>query len=1813
MDELSKLKKSRGVLRTSITKYLNKIEADFKENLDSFTVTILEESLIYLKAIEKQLKDSDNEIQKLIENEQDFDSEIEAAIEYNQKIIICSSKVAAQLKIIQNKVDPQVIASHISSLRMNENATTNEQNNTLGSSTIAFDALGNRKNSVKTIKLPKLAIDKYYGDPCSWLEFWNRFQNSIDNNTALSKVDKFSYLKGLLGGSAANAINGFALSDENYDQALNLLKQRFGREELVINAHMAKLLNLLPVNDSNNIYGLRKLYDTVEVQIRSLESLKVTSGMFGHLLYPILIKLIPEDLALAFHRKRVGNLVKTEFDVTDLLTFLRVEIECRESSAFIHNSKGEKQKPTVHQNCFSKSKQNPLNRTRGQNNASDRLQGPRPREKSQTYEYLASTVDRNVKCIYCGELHDSENCMQLDLDAKRDVLKKQARCYLCLKPKHRINECRRRQWCENCSKKHNKSICSQLENKPNKNEDNEIVSAISHCKDINTSNKLEVAARSSVLLQTCTAVVRYPESDKFEPVRVLLDNGSMRTFINREISKKLKLNVIRKESLSVYAFGARQAKEQSYNVVRLKLENRDEPSLHIEIEALETEQISATTLPVPETNISKKFNKLKGLQLADCVENKDKNISILIGADYYYEIVSGRLKRLNDKLVATETIFGWCLQGYIGLTNDLLSLKIVVDERNISDQLQQFWKLENLGVGSESQEEHSFDADIMKEFEAGITYQDNRYKVKFPWKSNMKHLLNNNRDIASRRFSKLKSNFINDPPLFSDYKKVIDEHLREDIIERIKDSDENKENTYYLPHRAVIRKDHSTTRLRIVFDASSHAKGQLSLNDCLYTGLNLIPDLFSLLLRFRSHPVAITADIQKAFLQINIDEEDRNFTRFYWSNNPEDGNEEIYRMTRVLFGVCSSPFLLAATIKYHLKRYVEQFPMTCELLENSLYVDDLITGREDIESAFKTSLEAFNIFKDASMNLRKWKTNSVELRDRWRKEGLEIDESNYSVNDNSTLTPCKVLGLSWDSDLDIFYFDAQNLEKFLSRRINTKRYILQVAGRIFDPLGILGPFTIKIKCMIQEIWCLGLDWDDPIPKQLTTAMNEWCEDIKDLHLINIPRYYLADAKLNEVDDVQLHCFSDASKKAYGAVVYIRVVFKNGRIISNFVASKSRVAPLKTLSMPRLELMGALLAARLNSKISKYLNFPVTQYFWTASSIVYYWIKGDPERFKIFVKNRVKEIQKLSDPCEWLHTPGTDNPADIISRGLTINELKSSKIWWQGPSWLIENKNNWPEFSKPNDHSNVTKNKENLELKKSVVIKSTTVSENQIEEDLIKRYSSFSKLIRVTAWCLRFLHNCKLTSKNRKKDHLSVFELQIATKLLVKSIQMKEFQFEIKYLKKKQYLPKNNKLLSLNVFLDKEDLLRVGGRLNLSELPDSQKHPLLLPKTHHFTDLVIEYFHKKSLHSGVQTTLSLIRQLYWIPSGQARVRRVIKKCMTCFRVKNQTIHQMMGDLPRDRIVPSRPFDKVGIDFAGPIITKPNLKRSKITIKSYIAIFICFSTKATHLEVVSDLTTEAFLACLRRFIARPSIIWSDNATNFKGANAILNPLFKMCKSNTVQNFSTEEGIQWNFIPPASPNFGGLWEANIKSMKNILLKVAKTTVLNFEELTTLVTQIEAILNSRPLCPLSVDPTDLQPLTPGHFLVGSSLLSFPEQNTAVGSLSSRGNLLQDLKAKFWSRWSLEYLSELQPRKKWRSPQPNLQEGQLVILKEGNKPLQWNLARINKVIPGEDGLVRVVEVKTAAGVFRRAISKVVPLPLPEFGQPSNGGRDVPV
>ncbi|XP_035212548.1 uncharacterized protein LOC118186547 [Stegodyphus dumicola] len=364
-----------------------------------------------------------------------------------------------------------------------------------------------------------------------------------------------------------------------------------------------------------------------------------------------------------------------------------------------------------------------------------------------------------------------------------------------------------------------------------------------------------------------------------------------------------------------------------------------------------------------------------------------------------------------------------------------------------------------------------------------------------------------------------------------------------------------------------------------------------------------------------------------AFLQIEIDESERNYTRFFWEEDPgtDDGNKkfEIFRMTRVLFRVRSSPFLLADTIKHHLERYVDIFSLTFKHFNESLYVEDFICRQITVQRALKICKESVDILKEASMDLRKWRTNSPELSKELKNLIFNVDQGEESLD--TKLIASKVLGIGWDEQTDTFYFDTRNLETFLSKRTKRKKHLLQAVGRLFDPVGFIGPYTIRVKHLIQEIWCLGLDWDEKLPKQLEIAWNKWCDKIQDVKEIIIPRYYFQNSLPSHAITIQLHCFSDASKKAYGTVAYLRIELKSGNIISIIVASKIRVAPLKTLSIPRLELMGALLFSRLSNKIVTALSFPVTRYFWTDSSIAYYWIKGDPNRHKVFMKNRIKEI------------------------------------------------------------------------------------------------------------------------------------------------------------------------------------------------------------------------------------------------------------------------------------------------------------------------------------------------------------------------------------------------------------------------------------------------------------------------------------------------------------------------------------------------------------------------------------------------------------
>ncbi|XP_055926898.1 uncharacterized protein LOC129958432 [Argiope bruennichi] len=404
--------------------------------------------------------------------------------------------------------------------------------------------------------------------------------------------------------------------------------------------------------------------------------------------------------------------------------------------------------------------------------------------------------------------------------------------------------------------------------------------------------------------------------------------------------------------------------------------------------------------------------------------------------------------------------------------------------------------------------------------------------------------------------------------------------------------------------------------------------------------------------------------MEKTFLQISLTPKDKDAVRFLVANSEND--VQVYRFNRVLFGVNSSPFLLAATIKTHIEKYKEQYPVTVRTLDSCFYVDDLVAGEDDVSSAFDLSNTAAKIMDDAGMNLRKWISNDCDLMKQWQTKHFDHLNINDFVNQ-----PHRVLGLSWSPQNDYVSLNLKGLLDFLLKRKNTKRFLLMAAGRIFDPMGFVSPFTIRFKILFQEIWQSKTDWDEELLPDVNEKFEQWCSEASFLGKLQIPRYVL-ECDSENPPECEIHTFSDSSIKAYGAVSYLRLKTPN-KICVYLLASKCRVAPLKPLSLPRLELMGALLAARLAKEVSRVLSekIPATNHFWTDSTIALSWIQGSSSRWKVFVANRVKEIQSLTNKDTWHHCAGKDNPSDLLTRGISADSLLNCEKWWNGPSFLHE--------------------------------------------------------------------------------------------------------------------------------------------------------------------------------------------------------------------------------------------------------------------------------------------------------------------------------------------------------------------------------------------------------------------------------------------------------------------------------------------------------------------------------------------------------------
>ena len=642
-------------------------------------------------------------------------------------------------------------------------------------------------------------------------------------------------------------------------------------------------------------------------------------------------------------------------------------------------------------------------------------------------------------------------------------------------------------------------------------------------------------------------------------------------------------------------------------------------------------------------------------------------------------------------------------------------------------------------------------------------------------------------------------------------------------------------------------------------------------------------------------------------------------------------------------------------------------------------------------------------------------------------------------------------------------------------------------------------------------------------------------------------------------------------------------------------AKSRVSPVKQLTIPRLELCGATLLTRLFGEARDAFKCSVRRVvFWTDSEIVLQWIKRTPQSLQVFEGNRVAEIQRASEGIEWRHVPGKSNPADALSRGQTPIKFLHNKAWFNGPEWLWQSEVAWP-------HTKIIPLTQLPGLKKVACLLNDASTTKFNCTPFYCKFLSYYTLVNVTAYCLRVRRSYKHPTK-----FLDQAERDEAERTLWRLIQGENFKGELESIRKTG-TTKNTRLATFSPFFDEFGVLRVGGRLVNARIPLCQKHPVLLPSYHHVTDLIIRRAHNETLHAGLHGTLFAVRHRFWLLDGKNQVRKIIRRCTTCIRHRPAVVHSKMSDLPPSRVQPSAVFSHVGVDFFGPISLKEKKFRNRTILKGYGCVFICMTTKAVHLEVANDLSTEGFLAALRRFIGRrgiPSHVYSDNGTNFVGANTEIKEIYQLHASETfrdaVNQFGTQRGIKWQFNPPLSPHFGGIWEAAVKSCKHHLRRVLGTKILTFEEFNTLIIEIEAVLNSRPIGLMSSDPNDPAALTPAHFLIGRPLTMIPQPDyTSIPeNRLSVWRFITKARQDFWKRWHVEYLSELQRRQKWTEGKGEIIPGSVVIEIDKNRPCsQWPLAIVEEVFPGKDGVIRVAKIRASSGTYLRNVTRLCPLP----------------
>lgn len=907
-------------------------------------------------------------------------SKLKVVMELNEKIANSIEDDEDYQKILEENMDFEVYIN----VKLENIETFLKEQSSDSQNILTVSSVESRKGK-NDIKLPTLKIKTFSGDPSDYQSFIESFTEAVHNNKNIPEVQKMNYLMGFLSGEAESLLKGFRLSGQSYPKALALLKERFGNPQKLISFHMSKIIDLQIVQDINDLKSLRKLYDSVETQLRNLETLNLKHDEYGPLLIPLLMNKMPNELQLILSRDASKD---DRFDIQNVLKVFKKELEARE-------------KISINKNYSSVSNEE-FQQGRHGNSSFDKKDGP-PKQK---------------ECAFCKREHKEQNCDLIkDKKLRKDIIIKEKRCFCCFKIGHSSKICRTNIKCFNCKEgRHHVAICLKNEkNNSSEKHDNSTESNKNNDEGERFSGVAGSSETGHVFLQTAKANVS--SEQKTSKMRILFDLGSQVSYITPKAAKILNLKPVDQKQICIKSFNENSV-NKVLDVMNFTVNGKN---CNVPVTALCNE--ICHPLKNQNQNYISEIPEFSSLDFAD--SNTDDSpliVDILIGADNYWKFVNDKAVRCpKGTLVAVSTKLGYILSGSSSknplkshsLTTHVLDCQCEVNHNEFNETLKKFWDTENIkeSVPNENQT-------VYEKFETEIKFNEDvkRYEVNLPFIEKYE-ILNDNFENSKRRLkSILIHKFKSNEKLLQEYDDIIKEQINLGIIEEVPISALNESKTFYLPHRPVCRDDRITTKTRMVFDASSSLHGP-SLNDCLFPGPSLTTALFGILLRFRAKNIGLIADLEKAFWQIVLNEEDRDFVRFLWLKDIKnidfenfDNNElATYRICRVLFGVTSSPFLLNGTIIHHVNKIENE--LLPKLILQSLHIDDLSTSLDNESEPFEFFKSCKLHFKDASFNLRKFQSNSTTLE---QKVSDLFQGKNEVIGGKLT----KVLGIPWDKESD---------------------------------------------------------------------------------------------------------------------------------------------------------------------------------------------------------------------------------------------------------------------------------------------------------------------------------------------------------------------------------------------------------------------------------------------------------------------------------------------------------------------------------------------------------------------------------------------------------------------------------------------------------------------------------------------------------------------------------------------------------------------------------------------------------------------------